>query len=120
METPALFLERQRRVSAQFLGPHQRHQGYVDRIIKKAVDIHHSPGALTLIADLILLAFDLAWRNGASPAQIISLIEHAGRAREKGVNVAMELMQEILNESGFDEKLYHPAARSSDQSSTNS
>lgn len=120
MKNLAAFLEQQRHVSAQLIGPHQRHQGYVDRIIKKAVDIHQQPGALTPIADLILLAFDLVWRNGASPAQIINLIEDAGRLRKVGVITASALMKEILNESGVDEKLYHPAARSSDQSSTNS
>lgn len=64
-------LKRQAEFSAKTFGPGARVEGVTDHIAKELVEVRESGGDLAEWVDVIILAFDGAWRSGASPAQII-------------------------------------------------
>ncbi len=64
-------LKRQAEFSAKTFGPGARVEGVTDHIAKELREVRESGGDLTEWVDVIILAFDGAWRSGASPAQII-------------------------------------------------
>lgn len=80
-------LRRQIDFSARTFGPGDRTVGVCDHIRKELieVDIDHRLGHDTLAewVDVILLAFDGAWRSGHSPEQIAEAIE-AKQAKNEG------------------------------------
>ena len=51
------------------------HRGVLDHIRKELVEIEAEPGDVTEWADLIILAFDGAWRSGHAPADTIAAIK---------------------------------------------
>lgn len=63
-------LERQRAFSERTFGPGMRTAGVVDHIRKELREIEAKPGDLEEWVDVILLAFDGAWRCGAEPVDI--------------------------------------------------
>jgi hypothetical protein len=65
-------LERQRRFSENTFGPGMRTAGVVDHIRKELLEIEANPGDLEEWIDVILLAFDGAWRTGADPDRIVT------------------------------------------------
>ncbi|WP_313171405.1 dATP/dGTP pyrophosphohydrolase domain-containing protein [Stenotrophomonas sp.] len=67
-------LERQRYFSAHTFGPGTRAAGIVDHIRKELLEIEADPGDLREWVDVIILAFDGAWRSGATAQEIISAI----------------------------------------------
>lgn len=64
-------LKRQAEFSAKTFGPGARVEGVTDHIAKELREVRESGGDLSEWVDVIILAFDGAWRSGASPAQII-------------------------------------------------
>ena len=70
-----LHLQRQRAFSLQTFGPGPRTAGICDHMRKELREIEEDPDNLEEWVDAILLAFDGAWRTGASPVEIVSAIE---------------------------------------------
>lgn len=68
-------LKRQRAFSRATFGPGARTQGVLDHIRKELVEIERAPRDLIEWVDVILLAFDGAWRAGHEPAVIAQMIE---------------------------------------------
>lgn len=70
-------LDRQQAWSAETFGPAEvrGHRGVLDHIRKELVEIEAEPGDVTEWADLIILAFDGAWRSGHAPADTIAAIK---------------------------------------------
>jgi len=67
-------LERQQRFSAHTFGPGARAAGIIDHIRKELQEIEADPADLAEWVDVIILAFDGAWRSGATPRGIIDAI----------------------------------------------
>ncbi|PZR94193.1 MAG: DUF550 domain-containing protein [Stutzerimonas stutzeri] len=68
-------IERQRRFSESTFGPGARTKGVLDHIRKELAEIEADPSDLAEWVDLILLAFDGAWRAGWEPQQIVDGID---------------------------------------------
>lgn len=67
-------LARQIAFSKRTFGPGARLEGVIDHIARELIEVRESGGALEEWVDVIILAFDGAWRSGASPAQIVAAI----------------------------------------------
>lgn len=67
-------LQRQRAFSESTFGPGQRLQGVLDHIRKELVEVEESGGSLAEWVDVILLAFDGAWRADNTPERIAEAI----------------------------------------------
>lgn len=76
-------LVRQREFSLKTFGPGPRLKGVIDHIRKELVEIEADPTDLKEWVDLILLAFDGAWRAGHSPTQIVAGI-NAKQSKNEG------------------------------------
>lgn len=63
-------LHRQRDFSARTFGPGARTRGVLDHIRKELAEIERAPDSLDEWIDIVLLAFDGAWRAGHEPAAI--------------------------------------------------
>lgn len=68
-------LERQSGWSHQTFGPGPRTEGVLDHIRKELDEIEADPGDLAEWIDVVILAFDGAWRAGHSPAEIVVALE---------------------------------------------
>lgn len=68
-------LRRQRAFSLHTFGPGTRTAGVCDHIRKELKEIEAAPADISEWVDVILLAFDGAWRSGATPEQIAAAIE---------------------------------------------
>lgn len=68
--------------SQQAFGPHERTQGLLDHARKELIEIEEDPHDVGEWVDLALLAFDGAWRHGATPAQFIAAV-HAKLAKNE-------------------------------------
>lgn len=75
-------LERQRSFSRKTFGPGARTKGIIDHIRKELVEIEADPTDLKEWVDVILLAFDGAWRAGYEPADIADAIAAKQRENE--------------------------------------
>jgi hypothetical protein len=71
----AAHLERQRAFSLRTFGPGARTAGVLDHIRKELVEIEQDPADVGEWVDVIILAFDGAWRAGWEPQQIIDAIK---------------------------------------------
>jgi hypothetical protein len=71
----ATHLERQRQWSAETFGPGTRALGVIDHIRKELAEIEADPTDLAEWVDVVILAFDGAWRAGWEPQQIIDAIK---------------------------------------------
>lgn len=71
----AAHLERQRQWSEQTFGPGSRLLGVLDHIRKELVEIEQDPTDVEEWVDVLILAFDGAWRAGWEPQQIIDAIK---------------------------------------------
>lgn len=67
-------LERQRAFSAKTFGPGARTAGVVDHIRKELCEIEADPADISEWVDVVILAFDGAWRAGWEPAEIVKAI----------------------------------------------
>lgn len=76
-------LRRQKKFSENTFGPGMRTKGVVDHIRKELVEIENDPTDLMEWVDVILLAFDGAWRSGATPEEIISGIQQKQAKNEQ-------------------------------------
>lgn len=76
-------LRRQIDFSARTFGPGARTEGVCDHIRKELVEVQADGGALAEWIDVIILAFDGAWRSGATPEQIVSALV-AKQTRNEG------------------------------------
>lgn len=65
-------LYRQRTWSEQTFGPGDRAAGVIAHIRKELVEIEAAPQDLEEWIDVVLMAFDGAWRAGHSPEAIVS------------------------------------------------
>ena len=73
-------LVRQRDFSEKTFGPGQRTNGVLDHIRKELIEIEAKPNDLTEWIDVIILAFDGAWRAGYTPDAIANaLVAKQGR-----------------------------------------
>lgn len=70
----AAHLERQRAWSATTFGPGRRTAGVLDHIRKELLEIEADPTDVVEWVDVIILAFDGAWRAGWEPQEIIDAI----------------------------------------------
>jgi hypothetical protein len=75
-------LHRQREFSARTFGPGDRVAGVLDHIRKELREIERDPRDLDEWIDVVLLAFDGAWRQGFSPEAIAVALE-AKQARNE-------------------------------------
>jgi hypothetical protein len=67
-------LERQCAWSKKTFGPGDRTKGVVDHIRKELVEVESKPDDLSEWMDIVILALDGAWRQGASPDDIITAL----------------------------------------------
>lgn len=67
-------LHRQKIFSENTFGPGTRVKGVLDHILKEVEEVRKTPSDLEEWIDIILLAFDGAWRSGATPEQIVAMI----------------------------------------------
>lgn len=65
-------LRRQCAFSLRTFGPGERTKGLIDHIIKELDEIESDPTDLSEWIDVAILAFDGAWRIGATPEQIVA------------------------------------------------
>lgn len=63
-------LRRQRDFSKKTFGPGRRVDGVLDHMEKEMEEVREHPDDLEEWIDLAMLAFDGAWRSGASPKQV--------------------------------------------------
>ena len=75
-------LARQRQWSRETFGPGTRLLGVLDHIRKELAEIEADPTDLGEWVDVIILAFDGAWRAGWEPQQIIDAVK-AKQARNE-------------------------------------
>jgi hypothetical protein len=68
-------LTRQRAFSERTFGPGPRTAGVIAHIHKELLEIEADPANLVEWIDVILLAFDGAWRAGHSPAAIVEVLD---------------------------------------------
>jgi hypothetical protein len=78
----AAHLANQRRWSEQTFGPGTRLFGVLDHIRKELKEIEENPTDVEEWVDVIILAFDGAWRAGWEPQEIIDAIK-AKQARNE-------------------------------------
>lgn len=76
-------LHRQRGFSLRTFGPGQRTQGVLDHIRKELVEIEKKPTDIMEWIDVVILAFDGAWRAGWDPETIVHALE---RKQERNEN----------------------------------
>lgn len=81
----AAHLERQRAWSRRVFGPGPRTQGVTDHIAKELDEIREAPFDVEEWVDVIILAFDGAWRAGGEPQQVIDAIK-AKQAKNEARN----------------------------------
>ena len=67
-------LTRQREFSLKTFGPGARTKGVIDHIRKELAEIEAQPDDIEEWVDVIILAFDGAWRAGWEPAKIVEAI----------------------------------------------
>lgn len=67
-------LERQRAFSERTFGPGARTKGVIDHIRKELAEIEADPADVMEWVDVVILAFDGAWRAGWEPAAIVAAI----------------------------------------------
>lgn len=80
----AAHLSRQREFSLATFGPGARTEGVLDHIAKELDEIRSTPTDISEWVDVIILAFDSAWRAGWEPQQILDAIvakQHRNEAR---------------------------------------
>ena len=68
-------LQRQREWSERTFGPVDRTKGVVAHIRKELAEIEENPIDLYEWIDVVILAFDGAWRAGYTPEQIATALE---------------------------------------------
>lgn len=61
--------------SKKIFGPGPRPAGICDHIRKELIEIEAEPDVLEEWVDVVILAFDGAWRAGYSPEEIVAAIE---------------------------------------------
>lgn len=71
----AAHLAHQREWSARTFGPGARTAGVLDHITKEIEEVRAAPEDVTEWADLLILAFDGAWRAGHEPQTVIDAIK---------------------------------------------
>lgn len=76
-------LHRQRTFSRNTFGPGARTKGVIDHIRKELAEIEAEPEDISEWVDVILLAFDGAWRAGWEPEDIVAAIE-AKQSKNEG------------------------------------
>lgn len=64
------FLDRQVEFSYKTFGPGRNHIGIVDHIEKELAEIMENPTDVEEWVDVVILAFDGAWRAGHTPSEI--------------------------------------------------
>lgn len=67
-------LQRQKDFSDRTFGPGPRTKGLIDHILKELCEIQEHPDDLSEWIDVVILAFDGAWRAGYSPEQITAAL----------------------------------------------
>lgn len=78
----AAHLAHQREWSRRTFGPGARTAGVLDHITKEIEEVRAAPDDVTEWADLLILAFDGAWRAGHEPQAVIDAIK-AKQARNE-------------------------------------
>lgn len=71
----ATHLERQREWSRATFGPGSRLGGVLDHIRRELKEVEERPFDVTEWADVLILAFDGAWRSGHEPQEVIDAIK---------------------------------------------
>lgn len=106
-------LDRQRAWSRETFGPSdvRNHVGVLDHLRKELVEVEDAPDDVEEWADVVILAFDGAWRAGHEPADILAAIK-AKQAKNEGrtwpdwrvadPNRAIEHVRELDDTEGDD------------------
>jgi hypothetical protein len=68
-------LYRQRNWSQETFGPGARTNGILDHIKKEVNEVEQDPSDIKEWIDIVILAFDGAWRAGYTPEQIAQALE---------------------------------------------
>ena len=79
----SLAIRNQAEWSLETFGPGQRTKGLIEHIRKELLEIEQSPNDLEEWADVVILAFDGAWRAGGTPEMIADAIL-TKQAKNKG------------------------------------
>lgn len=74
MKDLTVHLHRQREWSTRIFGPGDRARGVIDHIRKELREIEAEPHVLEEWIDVVILAFDGAWRSGHTPEEIASAL----------------------------------------------
>lgn len=69
------YLEKQIAWSKETFGPGVNTEGLLDHIAKELEEIRAEPHDLEEWVDVLILAFDGAWRAGYSPDEILEMLE---------------------------------------------
>lgn len=69
------YLEKQIAWSLKTFGPGPRTLGVTNHIRKELIEVEASPADLEEWCDVMILAFDGAWRAGHSPGQIVDMLQ---------------------------------------------
>ena len=77
------FLEFKNNFSIDTFGPNQKLQGVINHIRKELVELEQKPDDLEEWIDVMLLAFDGAYRSGATPDQVISMLQYKQDKNER-------------------------------------
>ena len=68
-------LKHQRYWSEKTFGPGARTQGIINHILSELEEIDESHGDLEEWIDVVILAFDGAWRSGYSALEIVTMLQ---------------------------------------------
>lgn len=79
----AAHIDGQRAFSEATFGPGRRTDGVVDHIRKELLEVLEDPDDLKEWVDVVILAFDGAWRTGASSQDIIDAIKAKQQRNEQ-------------------------------------
>lgn len=83
MSIDAAHLAHQREWSRETFGPGSRIEGVLDHITKEIAEVRAKPDDITEWADLAILTFDGALRQGFEPEEIIAAIK-AKQSKNEG------------------------------------
>jgi hypothetical protein len=75
----------QKEFSERTFGPGPRTAGVIDHIRKELKEIEQEPDSLEEWVDVVILALDGCWRSGATPEEIVAMIQTKQAKNERRV-----------------------------------
>jgi len=75
----------QKEFSERTFGPGPRTAGVIDHIRKELKEIEQEPDSLEEWVDVVILALDGCWRSGATPEEIVAMIQTKQAKNERRI-----------------------------------